>query len=771
MGGIGTGCVSLEGRGTLRDWEIFGRPNKGQLLEPCFAALWVKEEGAEPQARLLQARRLSGYVGEGSQFWSYGHGRMFAFMDGLPCFEQAVFRHAFPFAHIELQHPRCPLEVSLEAFSPFIPLDERSSGLPVASLTYRLRNASDSQVEAVVVMSMANPVGLPFPVEEAKEKARNRFQSGSHCRGVMFSNDRFGPQDEGFGTVALVTDRQEVMVSERWQQGAWWDPVQDFWNRFRETGGLASRGPDEPGPRRAASLGLSATLEPGEEVEMPLLVAWCFPNAVKQWGDEQQAKGATWTRWYATQWPTAWEAATEFFARKEELRARSMEFSRALYSSTLPEEVVESVAATATTLRSPTCDRLEDGTFWAWEGCSANAGCCEGSCSHVWNYALTHVFLFPKLQESMLSSHLRYGSLCGPQGAKGALNFRIPLPLGSPSPLSNAASDGQLGLLVQLYRHWKQTGDERYLADHWPLAKLAMKYAWVQWDRDQDGLVDGDMHNTYDINFQGPNPLTQFFYLGALRACTEIAEHLGEDSSRYQELFRAGSALAEEKLWNGKWFVQTTDCLAPDAPKYQQGVGCLSDQLFGQLTAHVAGLGYLADPDLVAQALDSVFQHNFLDPLDDHENLQRVYAVGDESGLILCSWPEGGRPEFPFPYSDEVWTGIEYQVASALAFEGRVDESLRIARAARARHDGRRRNPFNEFECGSHYARALASYGLLLALSGFTWDATTGEWSVKPRFNSDQPFRCLYCTPQGWGIAHSAEGSAWLEQLGGPPAG
>jgi uncharacterized protein (DUF608 family) len=258
------------------------------------------------------------------------------------------------------------------------------------------------------------------------------------------------------------------------------------------------------------------------------------------------------------------------------------------------------------------------------------------------------------------------------------------------------------------------------------------------------------MHNTYDINFQGPNPLTQFFYLASLRAGAEIAAHLGESAvaGKLTDLAEKGAALTMARLWNGEYFGQEGNFTDPATPRYQHGAGCLSDMLFGQLCASIAGLGHLADGDAIRSALDAIFTHNFKRPLGDHENLQRVYAVRDEAGLLLCTWPRGEMPYYPFVYSDEVWTGIEYQVATHLALEGRFEESLHIVKGVRDRYDGRRRNPWNEFECGSHYARALAAYGLQLAFTGMRYDAVERRLTFRP-----DPFRALWSIPGAWGTA------------------
>jgi hypothetical protein len=199
--------------------------------------------------------------------------------------------------------------------------------------------------------------------------------------------------------------------------------------------------------------------------------------------------------------------------------------------------------------------------------------------------------------------------------------------------------------------------------------------------------------------------------------------------------------------------------------RYQYGRGCLSDQLLGAWFGAVVGLDNLLPPERVRAALESIFRYNWRADLGDHANTQRTYALNDEAGLLLCSWPKGERPTQPFPYSDEVWTGIEYQVAAHLIYAGLVDEGLTIVRGLRDRHDGERRNPWNEFECGNHYARAMASWSLLLALSGFRYSAPASRISFAPVINAHN-FRSFFSAGSGWGsFAQSHDDSRFTATL------
>jgi non-lysosomal glucosylceramidase len=282
-----------------------------------------------------------------------------------------------------------------------------------------------------------------------------------------------------------------------------------------------------------------------------------------------------------------------------------------------------------------------------------------------------------------------------------------------------------------------------------------------------------------------------------------MAVAMGEEekSREYTGLFDSGSKKYDTLLWNGEYFDQKVsvneglripDNLAAPAeagcdtacsckpektspalgagrvtPKYQYGSGCLADQLLGQYLAHVAGLGYVLDPAHVKRAMQSIAKNNFKTTMSSVANVQRVYALNDEAGLLLCTWPKGDRPALPFPYSDEVWTGIEYQVAASLIYEGQLREGLAVVRAARDRYNGLRRNPWDEEECGHHYARAMSSWALLLALSGFQYDGVSGAMSFAPATGKGE-FSSFWSCGTGWGtIQINASGGARKAELKG----
>jgi len=567
------------------------------------------------------------------------------------------------------------------------------------------------------------------------------------------SNLKYKKEDPLYGSIAVATTWKDITYTLRWLRSGWFDDLQDFWDQFRTEERLKEEKFPEPSPEGqtdVATLGLNFELLPGEEVKLPVFLAWFFPylpeEITKYLRLEPLKEDIRLKTYYSTKFDDAWEVAKYTVENLKTLENQTRKFHDLLFSSTLPSYVLDAISSQISTIRTNTCFRTEDGRFYGFEGCSDNEGCCPMNCTHVWNYEQTLAYLFPQLERTMREVEFLYNT-----DETGKMSFRTILPLGTGRWGFKPAADGQMGSIMRLYREWKFSGDDEFLKKLWHNVKKALEFAWIEWDKDRDGVMEGEQHNTYDIEFYGPNTMTGLFYLGALKASSEMAEYLGEKekSGEYLELFQKGSKRIVEELFNGEYFIQKYD--RSKGYKYQYGDGCLSDQLLGEWLSATIGLGDLIPEEYTKKALKAIFNYNWKDNLSDHSNCQRTYALNDEKGLILCTWPRGNREKFPFPYSDEVWTGFEYQVASHLIYEGFIKEGLTIVRALRERFDGLKRNPWDEPECGHHYARAMASWALLLALSGYEYDGRNFAVSFKPRLNLSN-FRCFFSTDSGWGI-------------------
>jgi hypothetical protein len=377
------------------------------------------------------------------------------------------------------------------------------------------------------------------------------------------------------------------------------------------------------------------------------------------------------------------------------------------------------------------------------------------------------------------------------QNDKGHQQFRSSLPIRPVEHDFHAAADGQLGGIMKAHREWRVSGDTEWLRRLWPQIRKSLDYCIASWDPGHKGVLDEPHHNTYDIEFWGPDGMCTSFYLGALAAAVKMGQALGDDVQVYRELLERGLRITESELFDGEYFIQRIEwrnlkagdptknqsmvgnyspealvLLEKEGPKYQYGAGCLSDGVLGSWLALVCGVGQVLDKAKITSHLQAVHRHNLKHDLSDHSNPQRpAYACGAEGGLLLCTWPKGGALSLPFVYSNEVWTGIEYQVAAHCIAMGLVKEGLDIVRACRHRYDGRIRNPFNEYECGHWYARAMSSYALLEALSGARYDAVEKVLYLNPRVRGD--FRAFLSTQSGYGTVGLRRGKPFFEPVSG----
>ena len=752
VGGIGTGTISLGGRGELTDWQITNIPAIGfQPAEygadaPSFV-LWTKDAKGERKLKVLEGPMLP-------EEYLNGEGRPFAYR-GLPRFDAASFAAAYPFGQVTLTAKDLPVRVRVKAFNPFVPGDSAASSLPVMALAYEVENLTDAPVEAAVCGKMRNFIGCsacPTNVDWRGESAVYRGFSGTNAlfaanglRGVKMLPKDVNPRATGWGTFALTTDDGEgVSARTAFGRNLWYMPTVELHDDFGADGRLDLPSP-EPGKERNPMLALAVkkTVPAKGKAVFPFYLTWSFPNRRVWQQDDLHFVG----NHYAVRYRDAGQAAEEIVPRLPELERRTAAFVSAFLSSSAPVELKEAALFNLAVLRSPTVFRLPSGHLMGWEGVINHMGFCEGSCTHVWNYEQATAFLFPDLARTMRDVEFNYAT-----GLDGGMSFRAELPLFRATAGKERAADGQMGTILKAYREWKLSGDRAFLDSIWPNVKKALAFAWTAkkdaWDADKDGVMEGPQGNTMDVDYWGPNPQMAFWYLGALKAGAAMAREEGDTAfaSECETLYAKGRAAFDRVSFNGEYFEQKIPEAKKDA-SCQLGAGCLVDQLVGQTFARLVGLGALGDAAHARAAIQSVAKYNFVPDLGDWFNPLRAYGLAGESGLVMASWPRGFHKN-PFPYYSEVMTGFEYAAASEMYYQGLDDLALRTVRSVRARHDGAKRNPFSEPEAGHHYARSMASWGTYLAWSGFGWDATTGEMRLANRAGVH-----FFAVGPAWGVA------------------
>ena len=762
LGGVTAGSLGLGGRGQLRDWEIFNRPNQGGSPPYAFPAIWIQSGNSKPIAHVLESRILPPYQGE------LGLGSSNA--PGLSRLEAAKFTGEYPLAHIAFEDRRLPLKVELDAFSPFIPHDPDDSGLPVAILRYRVTNPGLLPVKVGIAFSIENPV-IASPTKAspflAEDKRLNEYRTGQQLEGLLMTNPDLSSDDPMHGSFVLAAVPEKntgVTHWQGWPKEAWWTAPLLFWDEFSKNGQLGT----EPTPHNAVgALCQQRAIPPGQSGTITFLLAWHFPNRTPDWcgWSAPPGKGNTVIgNYYATRFKDAWDVAQYTATQLQPLEARTRAFAGAFRASTLPGVVKDAASANLSTLASTTCFRTADGEFHGFEGSYDLIGSCFGNCTHVWNYETATQFLFPSFACSLRNVSFGYS-----QDDAGGIRVRQVLPDGHPRfPL--VAADGQMGQIMHAYLGWRLSGDNAWLQATWPKIKKAIAFAWEPggWDPDKSGVLTGVQHNTYDVEFYGPNPLCGIYYLGALRAGEEMARAVGDTASavQYRKLFDQGSAWIDTHLFNGEFYIQDIRGLPADKiaahlrggmgtaetenPQYQVGKGCLMDQLLGQYLAHVTNLGPLVSSANVQTTLRSIYQYNYKRTLVDHDSVERTYALNDEAGMAVCDYGKAPRPRIPFPYFAEVWTGLEHSTAALMIYSGMVEEGVECIHNVRARYDGEKRNPWDEAECGHHYARAMSSWTSFVALSGFQFDGAKASVVAIPR-TAHKNFNCFWSTATGWG--------------------
>ncbi len=764
IGGIGTGSIGLAGNGRLIDWEIFNRPKKGSYNGFSFLAVSAEIDGKRI-SRILQGDLTKDLVGtfNGSPCAGgsgYGFGPLTQTMAGFPHFRGCEFDGRFPIAKITFTDEDFPGKVILTAFNPFISLNEDDSSIPAAYFEVEYLNDTKKDVVFDSIFVLTNPFSSTVNMLSDKE--------GEPIVNLLFNEcDKNSAE---YGELSLSCPEANIIQPYLFR-GGWKDKMVMFWNEFT-SGDFLYRTYDTPASGDGALLGKRIKVGVGECGKARFLVTWYCPNRYVYWrgGEEMRERG--WKNYYAKLWSSSEDVARYALSKWDEHYKKTLRYRDILFDSTLDENVIDAVASTVSVLKSSTVARLEDGEFYGFEGVEHNIGSCEGTCTHVYNYAYAMCFLFPNLERSIRNIELDIMT-----GYDGSMPWRLYLPLSKTryEKTSFPCLDGQMGSVIKTYREWLISGDNEWLKSKYGTVKSQLEFAWSdknlhEWDRNKDGVLEGMQHNTLDMQLFGPSSWLESLYLGALSAGIKMAEFMGDDEAveTYKDLLEKGKRYMKENLFNGKYFFHKLDITDRSIPehfgvldrywseetgeiKYQIAGGCEIDQMLGQWHANLLGLGKLFDEEQLKIALKNLYKYNYKTTMRDHANPWRLFSINDEAGTLMCTYPEGSdKPKIPITYCEETMHGFEYAFAGLLISEGFIDEGLNVVKAVREKYRGHNRNPYNELECGSNYARSMASFALMPIFSGFKFDLPNGMIGFDPIIKRDD-FRCLWSLGTGWG--------------------
>ena len=499
----------------------------------------------------------------------------------------------------------------------------------------------------------------------------------------------------------------------------------------------------------------SFKLEPGASREITFVMSWHFPNLIFPFvfsaGRATDEKTFTEKgRYYGTKFDSA-SSVVGFVAKNASPLIGNTElWHDNWYDSTLPYWLLDRTLLNISTLATSTVQRFANGRFYGWEG----VGSCGGTCTHVWHYEQAMGRLFPEL-DILLRDRVDFNPKIGFDATTGMIGARAEMK-GRLSP----AVDGQAGTILRTYRDYLVSPDAALLKRNWSQIKLATEWLMAL-DSDQDGILDKPQHNTLDGEWFGKIPWITGLGLAAVEAAKQMAlimddKTFAETCNKFVE---AGKGNFVKTFWNGEYFEQIHD------PAQLEHIGsyngCLIDQVQGQGWAFQVGLDRVLPADKTKEALNAIWKYNFTQDVGPYREARpkgRWYAMPGEAGTLMCSWPRGDKLRVTKGvdfYFNESMNGFEHQVAGHMIWEGEpgselVKQGLAIERAVHDRYHGSKRNPWNEIECGDHYARSMASYGVFLAACGFTYNGPEGRIGFAPKVTPEN-FKAAFTAAEGWG--------------------
>jgi len=772
LGGIGTGTISIGGDGLLKQWQITNTVKHNAFVPNSFFGVWTKKVGMPDESSVCKAL-ICPKVHENPDFIpaesvsdhkvGIAAKEMFKILPGI---EEIQYSGEYPIASLEFKDRSLPVDITLTTYTPFIPLDPKNSGLPIIIFHFQVKNTSNSPCEVSLAGNMLNFIGWDgLKVFRGTESLLFAGNGNDHRKigdwnALYMTTKTVLKTERRYGNLTFAIDQPDAMLTTQWSN------LKDFWNHFSKDGHFSKPDSEEISPvghTWTGSLGLRKTLNPGENMSVKFFLTWSFPNRVVDWViDNSQIPGKNTEFWignmYNEWFKTSLDVIKYVQKNLQYLEEKTKQFHEIMFSTTLPPEVITSITATMSTIRTPSCFWMRDGSFHGFEGCHgasthlSSGGCCPLDCTHVWNYEFTLSHLFPSLERTMRETEFKM------QHESGYLPHRSVVPLYLPQLLKGGdwdligpAIDGMFGTILKIYRDFLITGDLEFLKRTWPMINRLMNYIFENYDKEQKGVIYSDQPNTYDCTIYGINSFIGSLYLTTLLTCEKISKKLNipDWPEKFKSIYESGKQILDQECWNGEYYIQIYD--KEKYKQHQYGIGCHSDQLIGQWWAFYMGYGYILPPDHVNKAVESIVKYNYKETLEGIQQF-RIFASATDPGMLNCSWPKGEELEEPTLYSNEVWTGIEYEVAALCCYTRQIPEALKIIQAVRKRYDGSRRNPWNEVECGDHYVRALSSWTLLHALTGLSYVKEIKQLEFGPKVNN-KDFSTFFITNNAWGRA------------------
>lgn len=732
INGICTGQVYLGGDGTLWRWNITGQRN-------------VKKENPKGP-RYMAPEEANSPLNQGFAIQVDGVIRT---LDANG-FDNVVFTNQYPMAKVDYKDKNCAVDVALQAYTPFIPLNRDDSSQPVIVMKYTLTNNSDAEKEATIAGWIPHLFegNLVDQINAKKVFAYNELEEIStvecYAKVGATRKDEYGAMALGL----LSNDKPSVvnLVVDTSRKGAMFWPA----GRKFKNGDISEQNYES---QMCGALGQKVLLKPGEAKTISFVLAWHIPmtNYDKAFGVNPKNKIYA-PNHYASLSSSATDAASQLAKKEVSLHNDTQKWTDTWYDSTLPYWFLERTFLTVNCVQTEMGQRVaQTENFPEHYNFFEGVRCCPGNCTHVFHYAQGLSRIFPAIERECRDK-IEYG--LGFHADTGLMQHRH-----SHSKFGDAI-DGNCGTILRVYREHQMTSDYRFLESIWQRTKLSMEHVIEKWDADEDGMLKGSQHNTLDEPWFGQVHWLINLYHASLKAAAVMARKMNEPSlaARYDGIVAKGATAMVALLWRDDFGYFIHKPGPGEKEKHGSTNGCHIDQILGDSWLHNVGIDSVLPKDKIKQSLESLWKYNFTPDVGGfREKITegRWYAGEGDAGLVMSSFPFGkiepksGKKSYA-GYLNECMTGFEWQVSAHMIWEGMVEKGLAIGKAINDRYQPELRNPYNEIECSDHYSRAMASYGAYLAMCGYQYDGPDGKLAFGPKMQQEN-FRAAFTTAQSWG--------------------
>ncbi|MBE7639105.1 hypothetical protein GUB10_02060 [Salegentibacter sp. BLCTC] len=691
-------------------------------------------------------------------------------------FSNISFQGEYPIGKVTYNDPQLPVEIKLNAYTPFIPTDADNSGLPMIVMEYTVINEGNTNIDVSINGWLQNTAGYWSAQKQVLNgQHQNKIIStGNYTRLICESSNLDSNTFPDAGNMSLT------LVGEGIGNAGVSKPKGAYVYEVPEEKPQATI---DIGQKLVGSVSSTVNLKPGEQKTFTFHLSWYFPNVHLWDGGHHWTNKEDLRHYYSSKFENS-AAVSEYVINRPELLKITKNWNKTWYNSSLPKWFLDRTFANVSTLATTATVRFDDlkdrkeseGRFYTYEGVYLG----EGTCTHVFHYEQAMGRVFPNLAQNLreqVDLGLSFQN-------NGIISYRGEFSDMGRHDGRGFAIDGHAGTVMRIYREHLMSSDDEFLKRNWKKIKKSIQ-VMINQDMEKtgkaDGILEGPQYNTLDRTWYGKISWISGLYAASLKAGKQMALDMKDVqfAKTCDKLAKRSFKNISKELFNGEYFIQKNDSDHPEAPN--TNIGCHTDQLLGQYWSTQTGLGDILPEEKVKTALKSIMKYNFVDNYGEYLSeadipVQRYYADKDEAGVVMASFPKGGTDLAPgiieneweklvVGYFSEIWTGQEHQLAATLISEGLVEEGLKVVKAIHDRYTAKRRNPYNEIEYGNHYTRAMSGYAPFIAVSGFKYHGPKGIIGFAPKLNKEK-FKSAFITAQGWGsFSQNISGSSQEVEL------